>query len=202
MQFHRLQFSPPPEWPAVSVIVPACNEAANIESAVATLIRQDYPNFELILVDDRSTDGTGTIIDRFAASDQRIHALHVQVLPDGWLGKVHALERAVEAAKGDWLLFTDADVHFNAATLRRAVGFAVDRQLDHLALAPLALQASFLLDIVVHTFMLLFPHWHPRRRSQPARQPRLCRGRRFQSHTPRGIPAHAGFFLAASRTLR
>lgn len=155
-QFHRLQFSPPQEWPVLSVIVPACNEAANIESAVATLIRQDYPNFELILVDDRSTDGTGAIIDRLAASDQRIHALHVEVLPDGWLGKVHALERAVEVAKGDWLLFTDADVHFAAGTLRRAVGWAVDRQLDHLALAPLALQASFLLNIVVHTFMLLF----------------------------------------------
>ena len=155
-QFHRLQFSPPQEWPALSVIVPACNEAANIESAVETLLRQDYPNFELILVDDRSMDGTGAIIDRLAARDRRIHALHVQALPDGWLGKVHALERAGEIAKGDWLLFTDADVHFADGTLRRAVGWAVDRQLDHLALAPLALQASFLLDIVVHTFMLLF----------------------------------------------
>lgn len=155
-QFHRLQFHPPQEWPALSVIIPACNEAANIESAVETLLWQDYPNFELILVDDRSTDGTGAIIDRLAARDRRIHALHVQALPDGWLGKVHALERAVEIAKGDWLLFTDADVHFADGTLRRAMGWAIDRQLDHLALAPLALQPSFLLDIVVHTFMLLF----------------------------------------------
>jgi glycosyltransferase involved in cell wall biosynthesis len=155
-QFHRLQFHSPQEWPALSVIIPACNEAANIESAVETLLRQDYPNLELILVDDRSTDGTGAIIDRLAARDRRIRALHVQALPDGWLGKVHALERAVEIASGDWLLFTDADVHFAAGTLRRAVGWAIDRQLDHLALAPLSLQPSFLLDIVVHTFMLLF----------------------------------------------
>lgn len=155
-QFHRLQFNPPQEWPALSVIIPACDEAANIESAVETLLRQDYPNFELILVDDRSTDGTGAIIDRLAARDRRIHALHVQVLPDGWLGKVHALERAVEIANGDWLLFTDADVHFAAGTLRRAVGWAADRRLDHLALAPLSLQPSLLLDIVVQSFMLLF----------------------------------------------
>ena len=155
-QFHRLQFNPPQEWPALSVIIPACDEAANIESAVETLLRQDYPNFELILVDDRSTDGTGAIIDRLAARDRRIHALHVQALPEGWLGKVHALERAVEIASGDWLLFTDADVHFAAGTLRRAVGWTAERQLDHLALAPLSLQPSLLLDIVVQSFMLLF----------------------------------------------
>jgi glycosyltransferase involved in cell wall biosynthesis len=155
-QFHRLQFTAPQEWPLLSIVVPACNEAANVESAVETLLSQDYPNFELILVDDRSTDGTGAIIDRLAARDRRIHALLLRVLPDGWLGKVHALKQGGQIANGEWLLFTDADVHFAAGTLRRAVGWAIDRQLDHLALAPLALQLSFMLDIVVHTFMLLF----------------------------------------------
>ncbi len=155
-QFHRLQFTAPQEWPLLSIVIPACNEAANIGSAVETLLSQDYPNFELILVDDRSTDGTGAIIDRLAARDRRIHALHVRVLPDRWLGKVHALKQGGKIAKGEWLLFTDADVHFAAGTLRRAVGWAADRQLDHLALAPRSLQSSFLLDIVVHTFMLLF----------------------------------------------
>jgi len=155
-QFHRLQFHPPQHWPSLSIVIPACNEAANIESAVETLLWQDYPNFELILVDDRSTDGTGEIIDRLAARDPRIRALHVRALPDGWLGKVHALERGVEVANGDWLLCTDADVHFADGTLRLAVSWAVKQQLDHLALAPLAVQRSFLLDIVVRTFGLLF----------------------------------------------
>src|SRR4026207_625550 len=65
-QFHRLQSTEPQEWPLVSVIIPACNGAATIEASVESLLRQDYPKFELILVDDRSTDGTGEIIDRLA----------------------------------------------------------------------------------------------------------------------------------------
>jgi len=155
-QFHRLEFAPPPQWPALSVVIPACNEAANLEAAVESLLRQDYPNFELILVDDRSIDRTGEIIDLLALRDRRIRVLHVKTLPDGWLGKVHALDRGVEVAAGDWLLFTDSDVHFAAGTLSRAVGWAAANRIDHLALAPLALQQSFLLDVVVHTFMLLF----------------------------------------------
>lgn len=155
-QFDQLQFTAPQVWPRLSVVIPACNEAGQIESAADSLLRQVYPNFEVILVDDRSSDATGEIIDRLAARDSRIRALHVQSLPDGWLGKVHALQRGVDLANGDWLLFTDADVHFAAGTLRQAVGWAVHRRLDHLALAPLAVQRSFLLDIVVHSFMLLF----------------------------------------------
>ena len=155
-QLHRLQFTEPKEWPLLSVIIPACNEATNIDTAVESLLRQDYPSFELILIDDRSTDDTGEIIDRLALREPRIRALHVETLPEGWLGKVHALHRGVEIAKGEWLLFTDADVHFAAGTLRRAVGWAAANGIDHLALAPLAVQQSFLLDIVVHTFMLLF----------------------------------------------
>jgi len=154
--FHRLPFKQPAEWPLVSIVIPACNEAGNIASAVESLLRQDYPNFELILIDDRSSDGTGEIIDRLAARDARIRPLHVQTLPEGWLGKVHALQRGVELANGEWLLFTDADVHFATGTLRRAVGWAVSERIDHLALAPLALQRSFLLEVVVHAFMLLF----------------------------------------------
>jgi glycosyl transferase family 2 len=155
-QFHRLKFTAPLQWPSLSIVIPACNEAANIEGAVESLLQQDYPDFELILVDDRSTDGTGEIIDRLARREPRIRALHVKTLPEGWLGKVHALERGVEVATGDWFLFTDADVHFAAGTLSRAVGWAAGNGIDHLALAPLAVQRSFLLDIVVHAFMLLF----------------------------------------------
>jgi glycosyltransferase involved in cell wall biosynthesis len=155
-QFHRLQFSEAKDWPLLSVIIPACNEAANIESAVESLLGQNYPNLEVILINDRSRDGTAEIIDRLALGDGRIRSLHVGTLPDGWLGKVHALDRGVQLAEGDWFLFTDADVHFAAGTLRRAVGWAIDNRIDHLALAPLAVQGSFLLDIVVHTFMLLF----------------------------------------------
>jgi len=155
----RLERESPPApsvWPRLSVIVPACNEAAHIESALASLVQQDYPNLEIILVNDRSMDGTGKIIDRFASSDARIHAVHVDQLPAGWLGKVHALQCGIQKATGTWLLFTDADVHFTGGTLRRAVAFALNQGCDHLALIPLTLQSGFWLDVVVRTFGLLF----------------------------------------------
>src|SRR5512145_1182343 len=120
------QFAPAPErWPLLSVIIPACNEAANLESAVSTLTRQDYPHLEIMLVDDLSTDSTGEVIDRLALGDSRIRAVHVRTLPEGWLGKVHALQRGVEIARGEWLLFTDADIHFSEGTLRQAIAVAV-----------------------------------------------------------------------------
>ena len=155
-QFHQLSFTAPPEWPRLSVVIPACNEAEHIAGAVASLLGQDYPDFEIIVIDDRSSDGTGEIVDGLAAADHRVRALHVTALPEGWLGKVHALERGVEVATGDWLLFTDADVQFAPGTLSRAVGFAVDQRIDHLAIAPLAVQRSLWLDVAVHAFTLLF----------------------------------------------
>lgn len=153
----RKQHAPMPEvWPRLSVVIPACNEADTLESAVVTLLQQDYPDLEIILVDDRSTDGTGELIDRLAHQDLRIRAVHVETLPRGWLGKVHALHRGVEQASGDWLLFTDADVHFACGTLRRAVALVLHQRVDHLALIPQTIQKSFWLEVAVSTFGLLF----------------------------------------------
>jgi hypothetical protein len=146
----------PALWPRLSVIIPACNEAATLEAAIATLSRQDYPELEIIVVDDRSTDGTGASIDRLAAQDPRIRALHVERLPDGWLGKVHALQRATEQSSGQWLLFTDADVHFERDTLRRAIALVLHRRVDHLVLIPRTLQKSFWLELAVTAFGFLF----------------------------------------------
>ncbi|HEY7559533.1 MAG TPA: glycosyltransferase family 2 protein [Candidatus Binatia bacterium] len=151
------QFAPAPErWPLLSVIIPACNEAANLESAVSTLTRQDYPHLEIILVDDRSTDSTGEVIDRLAPGDSRIRAVHVRTLPEGWLGKVHALQRGVEIARGEWLLFTDADIHFSEGTLRQAIAVAVQQGIDHLTLIPRTIQNGFWLDVAVRAFGVLF----------------------------------------------
>ncbi len=154
--FRNLQAPMPGVWPRLSVVIPACNEAATLESAVATLLQQDYPDLEIVLVDDRSTDGTGELIDRLAHQDPRIRTVHVETLPQGWLGKVHALHRGVEQASGAWLLFTDADVHFAAGTLRRAIAVVLHQRVDHLTLIPRAIQKSFWLDVAVNTFGLLF----------------------------------------------
>ena len=146
----------PVRWPKLTVVVPACNEAEHIESAANTLIAQDYPDLEIILLDDRSTDATAAIIDRLADGDTRVKALHIKTLPAGWLGKVHALDQGVARAHGEWILFTDADVHFAPAILRRAMAFALDQRCDHLALIPRTIQSGFWLDVAVRAFSLLF----------------------------------------------
>jgi glycosyltransferase involved in cell wall biosynthesis len=126
----------PVTWPRLSVIIPACNEAASLESALTSVLRQDYSDLEIILIDDRSTDGTAEIVDRMAVADPRITAIHVEQLPDGWLGKVHALDMGTRKAGGSWLLYTDADVHMEQGTLRRAIAYAEHHKIDHMAAMP------------------------------------------------------------------
>lgn len=155
-RLQRETFSMPGRWPRLSVIVPACNEAAHLDAAVKTLLHQDYPELEIIIVNDRSTDETGAVIDALAKSDARINALHIKTLPDRWLGKVHALHCGVTKATGDWLLFTDADVFFAPDALRRALAYALYNEADHLALIPRTIQKSIWLDVAVQTFGLLF----------------------------------------------
>lgn len=139
----------PAEPPRLSVVVPACNEAATIEPALASLLRQDYPNLEIIVVDDRSTDETGAIVDRIAAEDQRVVAEHVKNLPEGWLGKVHALHHATKRAGGDLILFTDADVVFEQDCLTRAVAYTEARGVDHLFVLPRLHSHSVFVELMV-----------------------------------------------------
>ncbi|MDT8317837.1 MAG: glycosyltransferase [bacterium] len=146
----------PDKWPLLSIIIPACNEEEHIGEALGSLLKQDYPNFEIVAINDRSTDGTGEILDELAGTDPRLNVLHVKELPSGWLGKVNALHMGVGQAKGEWFLFTDADVHFHPGALRRTLAYAMYRKIDHLALFPKVLVNSLLLDISVRTFGLFF----------------------------------------------
>jgi len=145
----------PERWPKLSLIIPACDEADSIEAATRSRLNDGYPNLEVVLVDDRSDDGTGEIIDRLAATDTRVRVLHITELPDGWLGKVHALHCGAQAATGEWLLFSDADVHVEAGTFARAVAYCEHRGLDHLALLPQFWPTSFLLACVLAYFIRL-----------------------------------------------
>jgi glycosyltransferase involved in cell wall biosynthesis len=130
--------------PRVTIIVPARNEAQHIEAALLSLLELDYPDYEVIAVDDRSEDATGAILDRLQsewrergeALHHRLRVLHIQDLPPGWLGKTHAMWQAGKQATGDWLLFTDADVVFRADALRRAVVYAERERADHVVLFP------------------------------------------------------------------
>jgi len=151
-------FAPPAgaPLPRLSVVVAACNEAGTIDAAARTLLAQDYPDLEIVLADDRSTDATGAIIDRLADEDDRVRAIHVTALPEGWLGKVHALDRGTAEATGAFLLFTDADVRFAPDALRRAVALCEQRGLDHLAGLPACWSAGLLVDMVVAAFLRPF----------------------------------------------
>ncbi len=131
----------PDRLPLVTVIVPAKNEQDAVGACLESLLRQDYPNLHIVAVDDRSTDRTPEILDTLAGMyPARLTALHVRELPDGWLGKTHAMALAAGEAETNrcsaWLLFTDADVLFAPPTIRLALAEAVDQHADHLVLPP------------------------------------------------------------------
>jgi glycosyltransferase involved in cell wall biosynthesis len=148
-----------PEWdrdpvlpagnPKVSIIVPGRNEEEAIEQALNTVLSLDYDNYEVIAVNDRSTDRTGEIMEKVAQSahaskiakhgaayDVMLRVIHHTDLPAGWLGKTHAMWTAANVATGDWLLFTDADVLFKPDSVRRALAYAESERADHVVLFP------------------------------------------------------------------
>ena len=136
-----------PEWdrnpvaaggnPRVSIIVPARNEEQDIEQSLTRLQALDYDNYEVIAVNDRSTDRTGEIIERVASAGRaRLRVIHHRELPAGWLGKTHAMWTATNEARGEWLLFTDADVLFKPDSVRRALAYAEAERADHVVLFP------------------------------------------------------------------
>jgi glycosyltransferase involved in cell wall biosynthesis len=123
--------------PSLTVIVPARNEAADIAATLHSLLAQDYPNLQILVVNDRSSDETGVIINAVAAQHPgKLRAIHITELPEGWLGKTHALALAARQADSDYLLFTDADVLFEPTILRRSLARAVATQADHFVTFP------------------------------------------------------------------
>lgn len=151
------------DLPTLSIVVGARDEAAAIEPALRSLLALDHPRLQVVAVDDRSTDGTGAILDRIAHDDPRLHVIHVAALPGGWLGKVHALHLGSQAAQGEFLLFTDADVHVAPDALRRALAHCVREQLDHLAVLPqLHVRQGLLASLLVESQALFYatlPPW-------------------------------------------
>jgi glycosyltransferase involved in cell wall biosynthesis len=142
--------------PRISLIFAARDEEEKLPAALATLAALDYPNLEIIAVDDRSQDSTGAILEEFTRRHPRLRALHVTELPNGWLGKPHALQRAYEQSTGEWLLFTDADVRFAPDVLRRAVTLVKQRGVDHLTLFGDVEMVGFWEKVLITFFGLAF----------------------------------------------
>lgn len=127
----------PTHAPGLIVVVPAKDEAETLRPAMETLLAQDYPWLRIVAVNDRSTDATGAILDELAqVHPDKLDVIHLDDMPEGWLGKTFALELATARSRSEYLLFTDADVWFSPSILRRAVAYAEMTQADHLVVAP------------------------------------------------------------------
>lgn len=150
------------EIPKISVIVAACNEERTITGGLLSLLSQSYENLEIIAVDDRSTDNTWQVMKELQRSHSRLHIHKIKNLPDGWLGKSHALQYGAGQASGEYFIFTDADVQMEETTIARAVSYVLDNTVDHLALffkntAPGWLLNSMILDAGANLLSILKP---------------------------------------------
>jgi glycosyltransferase involved in cell wall biosynthesis len=159
-----------PEWDRepqqhsrVSIIVPARNEQADIEQSLTSLLSLEYDNYEVIAVNDRSTDRTGEMMRTVAGTGPAsgiLRIIEVTELPPRWLGKTHAMWTAAQQATGEWLLFTDADVSFKTDSLRRVLAYAEEERADHVVLFPRILTKKPGERMMVAFFQTLFVFGH------------------------------------------
>lgn len=142
--------------PAVAIIIAVRNEEEELEKALTSVCNLDYSNYRLVLVNDRSTDRTPQILGNFAQRFSHVTVIHLNELPDGWLGKSHALYQGYLNSTEEWLLFTDGDVNFKPDTLTKAISYSIRQQLDHLVLLPRIHSRSALFNSVLATFKIMF----------------------------------------------
>lgn len=155
--------TPAQPLPLLSVLVPARNEEKRIRPCLESLLASDYPNLELLVLDDHSSDATPDVVRQLARQNPRLRLLQGKDLPPGWTGKAWACQQLAGQAKGDFLVFVDADTRFADLTLTQAVSLALARKSDLLSLWPHLQAGSWSERLVipfVHVFILLYlPHW-------------------------------------------
>lgn len=167
----NLSDAPLADGTLVSVIVPARNESANIETVVRSVLTSTYHPLELLVVDDRSTDDTAAIVERLAAEDARVRLVAGEPLPPGWYGKPWACLQGYRAAKGELLLFTDADTRHQPELLARSVGALYAEGADLLTIAPRQLCVTFWERVVMpQIWLLLALRYHPARVNHARRE--------------------------------
>lgn len=128
--------------PFISIILPTRNESKRIEKCIYSLKSQTYPKLEILIIDD-STDNTKQVIRDIIKNDERFSIINQKKLPKGWIGKPFALQQASSIAKGEWLVFIDADISFDALLIQRAVEYVVLNNLDMVSLGPRHISDSF-----------------------------------------------------------
>jgi hopene-associated glycosyltransferase HpnB len=172
-----VSFSDPPPFrlPRVSILLAARNEQEMLPATLDSLLKLDYPDFEIILVDDDSDDRTGAIADEWAqrhGAAGKLHVIHNHHLPTGWRGKVHAMNLAAQTATGEWVLSTDADVVFHPSLLRQAVELAQRKNVQFLSLTPELEMQSWAEKVVLPAFGFLLFMLFPLRRVNDPRSSR------------------------------
>ncbi len=170
--------------PSLAIVIPARNEADNIEGCLNSVLAQDYPGFRVIVVDDRSEDDTAGIVRRIAAADPRVTLVSNHALPAGWMGKTHALHVGGQAAVEDWMLFVDADCRLDAPAARVAVATALQRKAGLVSLWPRQAEGGFWEHLLIPLCAGIIALWY---------------GSADQSPTSRRRPFANGQFLLLSR---
>jgi chlorobactene glucosyltransferase len=151
----------PQPAPLISVLIPARDEGKNIRTCVESLQKQDYPNYEILVLDDNSTDNTAAIVKELAANDSRVRLYFGEPLPEDWAGKPFACYQLAQKAKGDWLLFVDADTTHEPHMLRSTLALTMEEKASLLSGFPRQLATSFPQKVVIPVFYFLLLGWIP-----------------------------------------
>jgi len=167
----------PPHAPLISAFIPTRNEERNIRACVEAILAQDYPNFEVIVLDDRSTDATSSILADIASRDPRLKPINGSDLPEGWAGKPHALHQAATVAHGDWLCFVDADTFIARGGLSACYAKAIETNADMFTIMTFQIMGSFWEKVVMPLIMTaLSVGFSPRKVNDPKRKDAIANG--------------------------
>ncbi len=134
--FEQLPLSEQDRWPRLSVLIASRDQAAQLRQSLEALLASNYPQLEIVVANDRSQDDTSNYLEQLAQKDARLRLVTIKELPQGWLGKTHALQQAVAEATGEYYLFTDADVKLSQDALRRAIQHVLKQDLEHFSVLP------------------------------------------------------------------
>jgi len=168
---------PPIHAPLISVCIPARNEERNIRTCVEAMLSQDYPNLEVIVLDDRSSDATPQILADIASRDSRLHYISGSELPKGWVGKPFALFQASAFARGEWLCFMDADTFATSTTLSSCYAKAIETNADMFTIMTFQVLGSFWEKVVMPIVLTaLSVGFSPRKVNDPARKDAIANG--------------------------
>jgi chlorobactene glucosyltransferase len=168
--------SPSPA-PLISICIPARNEEHNIARCVESVFAQDYSNFEIVVLDDRSTDSTPLILSGLADHDSRLRIIHGSGLPAGWAGKPHALYQAAKSARGEWLCFVDADTFLTPQAISSCYAKAMETKADLFTIMTFQILGTFWEKVIMPLVMTaLSVGFSPRKVNDPARRDAIANG--------------------------